>query len=115
METINIIILVALFANIILVVFLWTLLSQSKQKIEDLSSLINKSIMNSEEAKKFILDSIEAQNKEIHRAIVESSQDTKIQFGYQRSFIEKHTEANRVDLAEVKDRLEYLSTEVNID
>lgn len=115
METFNVIILVGLFVNIILVVFMWIIIMQSKQKIEDLSLIINNNNMSQETSRKNLLDSLDFQNKEMIKTINESSKNIKLNLDYQKSYLEQKNIENKADLSLIKDRLEYLATEVIIE
>ncbi|NCP98039.1 hypothetical protein GW796_08850 [archaeon] len=115
MEIINIIILVALIANIVITVFIWLMISKSNDKVEDLSLLINKLVMNIEESRRKTDEKIEEQIKVISKEILDSTQENKLQLNYQKSFMEKSSENIKKDLSEIKECLDYLSTEVNID
>ncbi len=115
MEVVNYIILITLVVSIAMIVFLYTQLGNTNKKIEDLSSLLNRSIMSSEEGRRQLLEYIAAQNEQIKGFISNVADDNKLQMGYQKSFLEKSLEKNQKDIGEIKERLEYLSTEVNID
>lgn len=115
MEIINYIILVTLVVNLAMTVFLYILFGQSTKRIDDLSSMVNKLIMSNEESRKQLADFVAGQSGEVINAMNDVSQDIKMQMVYQKSYIENTMENNRKDMEEVKDRLDYLSTEVKID
>lgn len=71
--------------------------------------------MSNEESKKQLSDFVASQSNEVISAMNEVNQDVKMQIGYQKSYIEGVMADNKKDMEQMKDRLEYLSTEVNID
>jgi predicted nuclease with TOPRIM domain len=115
MDTLNIITLVAVIIVLACVVFQFVLIGQLSKKNEDLSSMINKLIMTNEEYKAHLGDLIDQKGRDAVRAINEANQDTKLQLGYHKSFLEENAKKNEQNIVDIKDRLEYLSTEVNID
>lgn len=71
--------------------------------------------MGNEESKRQLSDFVASQSTEIISSMNEVSKDVKMQIGYQKSYIEGVMADNKKDMEQMKDRLEYLSTEVNID
>lgn len=115
MDTINIITLVAIIVVLACVVFQFVLIGQLNTKNEDLASMINKLIMTNEEYKAHLADIIDQKGRDAVRAINEANQDTKLQLNYSKAFLEENAKRNEQNIVEIKDRLDYLSTEVNID
>lgn len=115
MDTLNIITLVAIIIVLACVVFQFILIGQLSKKNEDLASMVNKLIMTNEEYKVNLSNIMEQKGKESAQAILEVGKDIKLQLTNHKSFLEDHTQKNKQDISEIKERLEYLSTEVNID
>lgn len=115
METINIITLVAIIIVLACVVFQFILIGQLSKKNEELSSMINKLIMTNEEYRNHLAEILEQKGRETIHAINENNQETKLQLNYHKSFLEENAKKNDQNIVEIKDRLEYLATEVRID
>lgn len=115
MDTINIITLVAIVIVLACVVFQFVLIGQLSKKNEELSSIINKLIMTNEENKSHLADLVEQKGRDSVRAINEANQETKLQLNYHKSFLEENAKKNEQNIVDIKDRIDYLSTEVNID
>jgi flagellar motility protein MotE (MotC chaperone) len=71
--------------------------------------------MTNEEYKANLSNIMEQKGRESAQAISEVGKDIKLQLSYHKSFLEEQAQKNRQDIIDIKERLEYLSTEVNID
>lgn len=114
MEIINIIILVVAIIQMAFMFFLVMKILKLNNEVDNLASLVNKSIMTSEDFRNNLTDFLDSKNKEVNHTITEGTQEVKLQVGYIKSTIETNTEKTRLDLEQIKDRLDYLSTDVPI-
>jgi gas vesicle protein len=115
MDTINIITLVAIIIVLACVVFQFILIGQLSKKNEELASMVNKLIMTNEEYKTNLSNIMEQKGRESAQAIVEVGKDIKMHLTNHKSFLEEQAQKNKQDISEIKERIEYLSTEVHID
>ena len=91
---------------------IFSVTDKMNKKIDSLSVLLNKVMIDNDEAKKHLEQVTKTQLLITKQSIIK---DNQMILDYHKSFIEKESEKIRIDLDIIKERLDYLSTEVNID
>ena len=77
--------------------------------------MINKLIMTNEEYKVSLSNIMEQKRKDSIQALGEVGQDIKMHLTNHKSFLEDNAQRIRKDVADIKEGIDYLSTEVKID